>query len=73
MFIENIIIVGGGTSGWMTAYWMKKLLPDLKIKVIASPEIDILGAGEGGLPVFLGWFKQCEIDLKEFFKKLGNC
>ena len=71
MFIENIIIVGGGTSGWMTAYWMKKLLPDLKIKVIASPEIDILGAGEGGLPVFLGWFKQCEVDLKEFFQKTG--
>ena len=71
MYIEKIIVVGGGTSGWMTAYWMRRLFPDIKITAIVSEEIDILGAGEGGLPIFFGWFKQTGIDLKEFFQYTG--
>ena len=71
MYIEKIVVVGGGTSGWMTAYWMRRLFPDIKITAIVSEEIDILGAGEGGLPIFFGWFKQTGIYLKEFFQYTG--
>ena len=70
MYIEKIVVVGGGTSGWMTAYWMRRLFPDIKITAIVSEEIDILGAGEGGLPIFFGWFKQTGIDLKESLEQL---
>jgi len=71
MQIEKIGIVGGGLSGWLTAYWMKKHLPNFEISVFASQEVDNLGTGEGGLPILLHFFKICEIDLHDFFKKTG--
>ena len=45
--IKNIVIVGGGTAGWSTAHhFINKTSPDIKITVIATPEIPIIGVGE---------------------------
>jgi tryptophan 7-halogenase len=53
----NIVVVGGGTAGWLTALYAKKVLDDnANITVIESESIGILGAGEGStsqLPPFL--------------------
>ena len=46
----NLVIVGGGTSGWITALYAKKLYPNYKVILIESEEIGILGAGEGSTP-----------------------
>lgn len=44
----NIVIVGGGTAGWLAALMFKKIHgQDRDITVIASGEIGIIGAGEG--------------------------
>lgn len=48
--IKNIIIVGGGTAGWLSAFFLKKKHPEYNIKLIESTSIGILGAGEGGTP-----------------------
>jgi len=43
----NIVIVGGGTAGWLSAYIISKIQPKLhKITVIESSSIGIIGAGE---------------------------
>ena len=45
--IKNIVIVGGGTAGWSTAHhFINKTSPEIKITVVATPEIPIIGVGE---------------------------
>ena len=45
--MKNIIIVGGGTAGWLTALFLNDKFKESKITLIESEEIGILGAGEG--------------------------
>jgi glycine/D-amino acid oxidase-like deaminating enzyme len=48
--MKNIVIVGGGTAGWLSAYYLKKKHVNYNITLIESTTIGILGAGEGGTP-----------------------
>jgi tryptophan halogenase len=50
MKIKKIIIVGGGSSGWISAAVLKKQLPELDITLIESPDVPIIGVGESTLP-----------------------
>ena len=52
---KNIIILGGGSAGWMTAATLIKCFPDKKITVIESPNIPIVGVGESTLQFIRGW------------------
>jgi len=42
----NIVIVGGGSAGWMSAAMLIKEFPTYQITVIESPDIPIVGVGE---------------------------
>ncbi len=44
--IHNIVVLGGGTAGLTAALTLKRKLPQLKIRVVRSPEIGIIGVGE---------------------------
>ena len=44
--VKSIVIVGGGSSGWMTAAALAKKLPETKLTLVESPEIPIIGVGE---------------------------
>jgi tryptophan halogenase len=53
MKVKHIAIIGGGTAGWLAANHLAVELraePDIKITVIESPEIGIIGVGEGTVP-----------------------
>ena len=73
----NIVILGGGTAGWITAYFILKSQPNIhKITVIESSTIGIIGAGEGStgalLDLFNGvWFNH-KIDIEDFMKKTDS-
>jgi hypothetical protein len=43
----NVVIVGGGTAGWLTALMMSAYKPNNTYTVIESTEIGIVGVGEG--------------------------
>ena len=45
--MDNIIIVGGGTSGLVSALILKCRFPKLNIEVIRSDKLGIIGVGEG--------------------------
>ncbi len=58
----NIVILGGGTAGWMAAnlfahYWRDK---GVNVTLVESSDIGIVGVGEGSTPT-----------LKRFFEILG--
>ena len=49
MKIKNVTIVGGGSSGWMTAAALSKLCPHLNITLVESQKIGTVGVGESTL------------------------
>nr|WP_315472756.1 tryptophan halogenase family protein [uncultured Undibacterium sp.] len=53
MKVKRIAIIGGGTAGWLAANHLAVELraeTDITITVIESPEIGIIGVGEGTVP-----------------------
>ena len=43
----KIVIVGGGTAGWLAALMISKIRKEHTVTVIESSKIGIIGAGEG--------------------------
>jgi tryptophan halogenase len=48
--MKEILICGGGSSGWMTAAALSKFFPDVKITLVESKNIGAIGVGESTLP-----------------------
>lgn len=66
---DNIVIVGGGTAGWMTASTLVKLFPKKKITLIESPNIKTIGVGESTIGQINQWLSLIGIDAKDFMKE----
>ena len=45
--VRSVIVLGGGSAGFMAAITLKRKLPELKVRVIRSPDIGVIGVGEG--------------------------
>ena len=72
--INNVIVVGGGTAGWLSAAILAKKLScgelgGVQVTVIESPNIPILGVGEGTWPNLRGTLKALGIDEGQFMKE----
>lgn len=70
----KITIVGGGTAGWIAAYFISKAQPNKHdITVIESSVVGIIGAGEGStgsmVSLLSGMFFPTSEDLNEFIEK----
>lgn len=61
--LNNIVVVGGGTAGWMSALYVRKILPWARVTVIESEDIGILGAGEGTTPNFVSFTDMLDIPI----------
>ena len=71
---RNILIVGGGTAGWLCAAFLAKALtlrdnPHLAITLLESPDIGIVGVGEGTFPTIRDTLRFLEIDEGKFIRE----
>ena len=67
--MKNIVVVGGGTAGWLTALAAQKRYPEHSITVIESTEIGILGAGEGSTPTLTSFLRHLDIPIEDLIKQ----
>ncbi len=71
---RSILIVGGGTAGWLTAAYLAKYLElsddgPLAITLLESPDIGIIGVGEGTFPTIRETLQFIGIDESSFIRQ----
>ena len=73
--IKSIVIVGGGTAGWLTAGIIAARHKEriahgtLSVTLIESPDIPILGVGEGTWPTMRSTLEKIGVSETEFFRQ----
>ena len=68
--VKRVVIVGGGTAGWMAAAAFGKLLAggDYSIEVVESEEIGTVGVGEATIPPIMDFNRTMQLDEAEFMR-----
>lgn len=72
--IKNIVIVGGGSAGWLTAgtlaaEHMANSLSGISITLVESPDVNAIGVGEGTWPTMQSTLKRMGISESDFFRE----
>ena len=70
---DDLIVVGGGSAGWMTATNLIRKFPNKKITLVESPNIATVGVGESTIGGISNWLASLgmntEENIKEFMKE----
>ncbi len=66
--INKIVIVGGGSAGWMSAATFIKRLADREVVLIEDPNTPTVGVGESTLGFINEWLRLVDIKDEDFMK-----
>jgi tryptophan halogenase len=71
---RRILVVGGGTAGWLTAAHLARALGSsehgrLQVTLLESPDIGIIGVGEGTFPTIRSTLQFLGIDERRFVRE----
>jgi tryptophan 7-halogenase len=73
--VRAVVIVGGGTAGWLTAgiiaarHQSRMKAGGLSVTLIESPDIRIIGVGEGTWPTMRATLKKMGVSETELFRQ----
>jgi tryptophan halogenase len=67
--MKNIIILGGGTAGWLTAIFIKQTYPDNNVTVIEDPDTPPIIAGESGSANLNKFYNYLGLSMDDFIKR----
>lgn len=70
--VRRVLILGGGTAGWMAALAFRRFLPAVEVTVAHSSQVPTIGVGEAttaSLPPFL--HDDLQLDRGEFYRQVG--
>ena len=72
--IDEVLIVGGGTAGWLTAGILAARLNSrqegaVKVTLVESPNVPIMGVGEGTWPTMRSTLQAIGVDEGEFMRE----
>lgn len=65
---RSVLIVGGGTAGWMAANILAVKWPDCKVTLVESKDIGVIGVGEGSTPYLKSFFSDIGVSEKEWME-----
>jgi len=67
--IDKLVIVGGGTAGWMTAALVSNQFPGiLEIELVESDTIGAIGVGEATIPMIHAYNQLAGVDEQAFLR-----
>lgn len=72
--VRDIVIVGGGTAGWLTAAVVaakhRGRIPEtFSVTLVESPNVPIIGVGEGTWPTLRATLKKVGVSETDFFRE----
>lgn len=68
--IKKVVILGGGTAGWMSAALLKKVIgPAIDIELVESEQIGTVGVGEATIPPIQNVNAVLGLDEAEFLRE----
>jgi len=68
--VNSVVIVGGGTSAWLTAAMLSNNIPHLSVTIVDKEIGSPVGVGEGTLLSFENVMKRCGFNIEDWFFEL---
>ncbi len=72
--LKSVVVVGGGTAGWLVAgriaaQYQSKAGRDVRVTLVESPKIGIVGVGEGTWPTMRNTLMKIGVSETDFFRE----
>lgn len=72
MKIKTLIIVGGGTAGWLTAAYLSHRQPHIKITVVDKEVPEPIGVGEATILTFRPFLEEAGLSIEDWFLEIKS-